>query len=100
MEKLVYQDSIAKSAPAWGPKTGTSNLPVVLPKGCINKKWLYYLLRPDSMAYRAKVVRDFMFTADRLSRCGITPEQYPRIRVFTAEASATIVADLCKLNLI
>lgn len=74
-----------------------SNNSTPTPAGCISKKWLFYILRPNA-TYRAQVVREFMETADRLNRCGINPDQYNSIRIFTAEATNVILSDLKQLN--
>jgi hypothetical protein len=69
------------------------------PPGCITKKWLFYVLRPQNRVYRAEVVREF-FTPDRLERCQIQPDEFPRIRVFSPVASYHIKNDLKSLNFI
>lgn len=65
--------------------------------GQICKKEIFYILRPDLKTYRAATVRNF-FTPDRLQRCGIMPEEFPSIRVFSADASAVIVSELKRLD--
>ena len=70
-----------------------------VPAGCVTKKWLCFTLRPSLKSYRADVVRLF-FTQERLERCGIVPDQYPKIRVFTPEATSVIVGDLVRLGFI
>jgi len=70
------------------------------PIGCITKKWLFYTLRPDRVVYRAAVVREFMAAADRLERCGIGADEFNRIKIFSAEATAVILNDLRQLNFV
>lgn len=74
--------------------------PPAPPSGCISKKWLFYTLRPYSAVYRSQVIHDFLNTADRLQRCGISPDELGRVRVFSAEATAVILSDLRQLNFI
>lgn len=76
-------------------RVGVSSIPL----GCISKKWICFTLRPYLKGYRPQVVRLF-FTAERLERCGITPDEYPRIRVFSPEATSIIVSDLKKYGFI
>lgn len=88
-------------APATPPQQSTGGLgsnSAGLPAGCISKKWLFYKLRPAAAVYRAAVVREFMAAQNRLTRCGIDPDQYNRIRIFSAEATNVIIRDLQNLN--
>lgn len=65
--------------------------------GCISKKQLCFTLRPYLKRYRGSVVRVFL-TSERMERCGIDPDQYPRIRVFSPEATHVIISDLKKFG--
>lgn len=67
-------------------------------EGCISKKELSTILRPHR-SYRSDVVRVF-FTTERLERCGIAPDEFRRIRVFSVEATHIIVSDLVKFGFI
>jgi len=71
----------------------------ICPDGCISKKWVFFVLRPGCTTYRADVLRQF-FTQQRLERCGIQPDEFPRIRVFSPEASSAIKNDLRQLNFV
>lgn len=68
-----------------------------VPAGCVSKKWLCFTLRPYLKRYRADVVRVF-FTSERMEQCGICPEEFPRIRVFSPEATHIIISDLKKFG--
>lgn len=71
----------------------------ILEGGLISKKDLFFLLRPGVGQYRSRTVRQF-FTDDRLRRCGIQPDEFRRIRVFPAEATAVIREDLRQMKFI
>lgn len=70
-----------------------------VPAGCISKKWLCFTLRPYLRQYRPSVVRLF-FTTERMQQCGISPDEYPRIRVFSPEATHAILTELKKYGFI
>lgn len=70
-----------------------------VPAGCVSKKWLCFRLKPFLRKYRPDTCRAF-FTQERLERCGITPDQYPRIRTFSPEATHVILTELKKYGFI
>ena len=67
--------------------------------GLITNKDLFVILRPGVGQSRSRTVRQF-FTDERLRRCGISPDQFKRIRVFPAEATAVIRDDLRQMKFI
>jgi len=66
--------------------------------GCISKKEISNFLYPNR-SYRSSGVRIF-FTEERLQRCGISPDEFRRIRVFSAQATHVIISDLQQFGFI
>lgn len=67
--------------------------------GCLCKKQVFYLLRPNSRCYYSRTIDQF-FTDDLLIRCGITRDQMKRIRVFPPEVNHVVVSHLKTLRLL
>lgn len=67
--------------------------------GCLCKKQIFYLLRPNSGRYYSRPIDQF-FTDDLLSRCGITREEMKRIRVFPPDVNGVVVSHLRTLHLL
>lgn len=94
MQSAEYQTPSPKISIS-SDRVGVSSVPA----GCISKKWLCFTLRPYLKRYRADVVRIF-FTTERMAQCGICPDDFPRIRVFSPEATHVIISDLKKYGFI
>lgn len=67
--------------------------------GCINKKAICSILKPHLAGYSSRTVQSF-FTAERLQRLALTPEQIKELRGFTPEQTAVIVGDLRRCGLL
>jgi len=92
MQNTDYQYKQTKTSPEPG-RVGDSSVPA----GCVSKKWLCFILRPYLKKYRTEAVRLF-FTSERMEQCGISPDEYPRIRVFSPEATRVIISELQKFG--
>jgi len=96
-KELPMPDRQTFTAPAAPESTSAAHYSIQ--EGLISKKDLFFLLRPGVGQYRSRTVRQF-FTDERLRRCGISPDQFKRIRVFPAEATAVIRDDLRQMKFI
>ena len=82
-------------APTSADNTGSS----IQAAGCLCKKQVFYLLRPNSRRYYSRPVHEF-FTDDLLNRCGITRDEMKHIRVFPPEVNFIVVSHLKTLRLL
>ncbi len=71
-------------------------VPVIPATAQLSKKEIFHLLRPDIRSGRSRVLAAF-FTPERLFRCGIQPERYKHVRVFSCEETAAIKREILAL---
>jgi len=79
------------------PHTAAAPGSSVLPEGVFGKRELFYALRRGRVKYRSEVIYQFM-TAERISRCGYTEEEFKSIYLFSPEACCVIRQELQNLN--
>jgi hypothetical protein len=55
-----------------------------------NKKQLYFFLFPNAQRYQSQPLRKYLFCDNTLFSLGIRPNEYGRIKTFTAQQCAAI----------
>jgi len=96
MIEIQHEDRVGESNTP--PRSHPSDRPATAP-GCMCKKELYFLLRPNAKYYHSRTIQDF-FTDELLTRCGIDRDEMKRIRVFPVRVNAVVVSYLKTNNLL
>ena len=72
------------------------HVPTIPASAQISKKQVFFILRPDCKRQCDRVLKQF-FDQERMARCGIQPDNYPRIKTFTINQTAQIKRELIAL---
>lgn len=77
-------------------QTAAVDVPTIPATAQLSKKQLSFILRPDGAKYNYRVVEQF-FSPERMHRCGVQPDNFKKIRVFSIEQTAAIKRELVAL---
>lgn len=72
------------------------NVPTIPATAQISKKQVFFILRPDCKRQNDRVLKQF-FDLERMQRCNIQPDTYPKIKTFTINQTAQIKRELIAL---